>query len=276
MQFLIHTKGNALNVCDKSYVVDAPSESEAKEMAVSSFESEFGAFADSITTQLFKRTNKSIMAYICMLIPILLSLISWNNGHDTYSISPSLVSCIYSVAFYAAFIVRFKGIHRTVGSWIDIVFSVLIILLISTFIQLILVKKTINLFWIAKFTVDAKSIILIAIILSWFGFKLISAICIAGVGILALFNITALSSAMGMIWGPVYVISSFMGIMLYLSVEPVMLETVSLSKKSTMQSINYVKNDFIQAKSSVKNLNRFSQKEDSEQLQKSKQEVLNK
>ena len=145
MQFLIHTKGNALNVCDKAYVVDAPSESEAKEMAVSSFESEFGVFADSITTQLFKRTNKSIMAYICMLIPILLSLISWKNGHDTYSISPSLVSCIYSVAFYAAFIVRFKGIHRTVGSWIDIVFSVLIILLMSTFIQLILVEKTINL-----------------------------------------------------------------------------------------------------------------------------------
>ena len=32
MQFLIHTKGNALNVCDKAYVVDAPSESEAKEI----------------------------------------------------------------------------------------------------------------------------------------------------------------------------------------------------------------------------------------------------
>lgn len=276
MQFLIHTKGNTLDICNKAYVVNAHSETEAKEIAVASFEDEFGVFADSITTQSFKRTKKSIMAYIFMLIPILLSLINWKNGHDTYSIGPSLVSCLYSVAFYAAFIVRFKGIHRTVGSWIDITFSILMILLLSTFIQTILVEKTINLFWIAELTIDAKIILPIAIILSWLGLKLVSIICIASVGILALFNITALSSAMGMIWGPLYVISSFMGIMLYLSVEPVMIETVSNLKKSIIQSIDYTRNDFIQAKSSVKNLNFFSQKNTSEQLHEAKQEVLNK
>lgn len=81
---------------------------------------------------------------------------------------------------------------------------------------------------------------------------------------------------MGMIWGPLYVISSFMGIMLYLSVEPVMFETVSHLKKSIIRSIDYTKNDFIQAKSSVKNLNFFSQKNTSEQLHEAKQEVLNK
>ena len=276
MQFLIHTKGNTLDICNKAYVVNAHSETEAKEIAVASFEDEFGVFADSITTQSFKRTKKSIMAYIFMLIPILLSLINWKNGHDTYSIGPSLVSCLYSVAFYAAFIVRFKGIHRTVGSWIDITFSILMILLLSTFIQTILVEKTINLFWMTQLTIDAKIILPIAIILSWLGLKLVSIICIASVGILALFNITALSSAMGMIWGPLYVISSFMGIMLYLSVEPVMFETVSHLKKSIIRSIDYTKNDFIQAKSSVKNLNVFSQKKDSKQLQETKQEVLSK
>ena len=276
MQFLIHTRGNALNVYDKAYVVNASSESEAKKIAVSSFEDEFGVFSDSITTQSFKRTGKSIMAYICMLIPIILSLINWKNGHDTYSISPNLLSCIYSAAFYAVFVIRFKGIHRTVCSWIDIIFSVLIILLMSSFIQLILVEKTVNLLGIVKFPIDAKTIIPIAIVLSWCGLKLVSVICIAGVGILALFNVEALSSAMGMIWGPVYVLSSFMGIMLYLSVEPVMVETVSCLKNSTIHSINYVKNDFMQAKTSVKNLNRFSQRKDLEQVQKSDQEYINK
>ena len=67
-----------------------------------------------------------------------------------------------------------------------------------------------------------------------------------------------------------------MGIMLYLSVEPVMIETVSHLKKSIIRSFDYTKNDFIQAKSSVKNLNVFSQKKGSEQLQESKQEVLSK
>lgn len=276
MQFLIHTKGNTLDVCNKAYIVNAHSEAEAKEIAITSFENEFGAFEESITTQTYTRTKKSIIAFIFMLIPILLSMISWKNGHDSYSIAPSLISCLYSVAFYAAFIVRFKGIHRTVNSWIDITFSILMILLLSTFIQTMLVEKTINLFWVAKFTIDAKVILPIAIILSWLGLKLVSIICIASVGILALFNITALSSAMGMIWGPLYVISSFMGIMLYLSVEPVMIETGLHLKKSIIRAIDYTKNDFIQAKSTIKNLNVFSQREKAEELEENKQEVLTK
>lgn len=270
MQFLIHAKGNTLDVRNKAYIIDANSETEANEIAITSFADEFGVFAESIQTQSFKRTKKSVVACVFMLIPILLSLINWKNGHDTYFIGPSLISCLYSVALYAAFIVRFKGIHRTVGSWIDIVFCVLMILLLSTFIQAILEGKTINLFGITKFTIDPKIILPIAIILSWLGLKLVSILCIASVGVLSLFNIKALSGAMGMIWGPLYVISSFVGIMLYLSVEPVMLETVAHFKKSIIRAMDYTKNDFIQAKSSVKNLNSFSKDKGPDQITKSK------
>ena len=261
MQYLVHVKGNVLDSCSKSYVVNAKSETDARNSASELFEGEFGVFEGNIYTQPYKRLKKSILAFVFILIPILLSLINWKNGHNTYSICPSLISCLYAVAFYATFVIRFKGIHRAVGSWIDITFCILMILLLSSFIQTILVEKTINLFWITEFNIDTKIILPIAIILSMFGLKIVSLICIASIGIMALFNITALSDAMGMVFGPLYIICAFMGIMLYLSVEPAMNEIMFQCKKSMIRTVDYTRSDLLQVKESIRNLKTLSQQE---------------
>lgn len=276
MQFLIHTSGKTLETCDKVYVVNAMSEAEAKQKAIKSFENEFGVVTESIITQPFKRIKRAIWAYIFMIIPILLSFINWKIGHDTLRIAPDLVSCLYSVGIYAAFVVRFKGIQRIIESWIDIIFSVLIILLFSTFIQTILFDKTINLFWMDQFKIDTKIILPIAIILSWLGLKFVSLICMAGVGVLSLFNITVLSSAMGNVWGTLYIISSFLGIILYLSIEPVTMEAKLHFKKSMMRAIDYTKNDGDCVKSSMKKHNVFSQKKELGQLEETQQKTSDK
>ena len=264
MQFLIHAQGHTLETCNKAYVIDAKNEEEANAIAINSFENEFGAIENSVYTQTFQRTKKSILAYIFLIIPIFLSIISWKIGHQTYLIRPNLISCLYSLALYTAFIVRFKGIHRTVGSWIDIIFCILIILLLSSFIQMILVDKTIKLFWIAKFTIDTKIILPIAIILSWIGLKFVSLVCLAGIGVFALFNITTFSNAMGSLWGTVYIVSAFLGILLYLSVEPATVESITYFKKTLVQAVDYTKKDLIQVKSSIKNLNSASQEKSTE------------
>ena len=67
----------------------------------------------------------------------------------------------------------------------------------------------------------------------------------------ALLNISALNDAMGGIWGAMYIICAFVGLMLYLSVEPAFPETMFHIRKATMKSLSYIGSDVAQAKNSV-------------------------
>lgn len=255
MQYLVHTSGNVLDNKNKVYVVNANSEKEAQQIANANFYNDFNIIdSDDICIKSYNRIPKAIAAYIFMTIPIILSLIDWKNGHNSIIIAPDYISCLYSVLFYAAFIIRFKGIQRTVGSWIDILFCIFIILLLSSFIKTIMVSPNFNFFGIKEVAINTSILFPIIIILSWFGLKAISVICFAGTFILALFNISALSNAMGSVYGSAYIICAFMGILFYLSVEPVMLESLSSIKKSFYYALNHEKNDIMQAKKSINNI----------------------
>ena len=254
MQYLIYTSGEVLNRYDKAYVIKAPSKEKAQEIARTSFTEEFNVTDENIYVKPYKRTYKAIVAYAFMLIPIILSFINWKVGHDTVSMRPDYISCLYAVLIYAAFIVRFKGIQRTIGSWIDIVFCFVIVMLLSSFIQTILVTKTFNILWIKEISINTNMVLPIAIILSWLGLKQVSATCMVGIGVLSLFNITALSNAMGSIYGPAYIIGAFMGTLFYLSIEPALIEALPYFKKSVSSGMNCMRNDFVEVGNSAKNL----------------------
>lgn len=254
MQYLIYTSGEVLNRYDKAYIIKAPSKEKAQEIARKSFTEEFNVTDENIYVKPYKRTYRAIVAYAFMLIPILLSFINWKVGHDTVSIRPDYISCLYAVLFYGAFIVRFKGVQRTIGSWIDIVFCFVIVILLSSFIQTILVTKTFNILLIKEVSINTKMVLPIAIILSWLGLKQVSAACIVGIGVLSFFNITALSNAMGCIYGPAYIIGAFMGILFYLSIEPALIEALPHFKKSVRSGLNCMRNDFVEAGNSAKKL----------------------
>ena len=262
MQYLVQVSGDVSNKQNKTYVVNSDSIENAQIIATQNFCDEFDINGEAVYVKPHKRTVKAITAFVFMLIPILLSLISWKNGHDTISISPDYISCLYGVLFYAAFIVRFKGIQRTVNSWIDILFCVFSVLLLSSFVKTILVTKTISLLGITEITISTNVVLPVAIILSWLGLKIVSLTCMAGVSIIALFNITALNEAMGMICGPLYVICSFVGIMLYLSVEPAFVESLSHFKMAATKGLNYISNDVSQAKSKAINIKSTISKKD--------------
>lgn len=129
-----------------------------------------------------------------------------------------------------------------------------IILLLSSLIKTILEVKTFNLFFIKDISINPNIILPVAIILSWLGLKLISAACMIGIGILAIFNIANLSDAMGTIYGPAYIICAFMGILLYLSIEPVLLEALPHMKRSANCGLNYIRNDCVEAEKVAQNL----------------------
>lgn len=253
-QYLVHTSGEVLNRKTKAYVVKASSKEKAEEIARNHFSEEFYIADETIYAKPYSRTCKAMIAYLFMLVPILLSFIDWKVGHDTVSIRPDYISCLYAVLLYAAFIVRFKGIQRTVGSWIDIIFCFMIVLLLSSFIQTILVTKTFNIFGLKEISIDTNVILPVAILLSWLGLKLVSAACMVGIGVLAIFHISTLSNAMGSLYGPAYILCAFMGILLYFSIEPAFIEALPNFKKSVDRGLNYVQHDFAQARNSARNL----------------------
>ena len=253
MQYVIRVSGDVANKQNKAYVIDAHSEEDAQKIAIQNFSDEFSTSGDIVYSKPDRRTYKSIIAFIFMLIPILLSLINWKNRHDTISISPDYISTLYGVLIYAAFIVRFKGVQRTVSSWIDILFCVFNILLFATFIKTILVTKTINILGLTEINISTNVLLPVAIVLSWLGLKVISLVCMAVITIIALFNITALNVAMGSIFGPLYVICSFIGIMMYLSVEPAFIESVHQFGAVVSKSVNYLNRDISIAQTNIKN-----------------------
>lgn len=245
-QYLVHTSGEVIDRQSKAYVVKAESKEQAQELARENFKQDFYIAEECIYTRPYKRSWKIVFAILFMLIPVGLSFVGWYKGHDVVRIGPSYVSCIYAITIYAAFVTRFKGLDRVFETKLDIALCVILLLLISSFVQTILVEKEIGL-WIFKGTVDAKYILFGAAVLSWCGLKFVSVLCMASVVFLALGNIAKLSDAMGPIYGTMYIICSFIGLLLYLSVEPAIIEGLPSLKKSVMHGVDYMKRDFIAA-----------------------------
>lgn len=255
MQYLVHTSGNVVDFHEKAYIVNAESKEDAQEIAKSNFMEEFYVVDDNVCVKSYKRRYKAILACIFMMIPVFLSFINWKIGHDTVSIQPNYISCLYAVILYSSYIVRFKGIRRTVGSWIDIGLSIILILLLSSFIRTILVIKYINILGIKKIVIDTNIILPITILLSWCGLKFFSILSMACVGILAMFSISELNEAMAGIAGPAYIICAFIGILIYLSIEPAMFEMSTNLKKSIVGGVDHLKRDLIYAEKEVKKFN---------------------
>ena len=254
MQYVVHVSGEVLDRQNKAYVVNSKSPEDAQLIATQNFFEDFAIESDAVFVKLHKRTYKAIFSFLFMLIPILLSFVAWKNGHNTISISPDYLSCLYGVLIYTAFVVRFKGIQRAVSSWIDILFCVFTVLLLSTFVKTILVTKTISLLGLTNITINTNVVLPVVIILSWLGLKVVSLICMGSIAIIALFNITALSMAMGTLWGPLYIICSFIGIMMYLSVEPAFVETLLQVKNTTAMGLHRLSGDVSYAKAKAINV----------------------
>lgn len=235
MQYMVEVSGDVVDRQKKAYVVGSGSPEEAQLAATRHFCNEFAINGDSVLVKSNKRTGRAAAALAVMAIPIFLSFIGWRNGHDTIDISPDYLSCLYAALIYGAFVVRFKGIARAVSSLTDVLFCVFTVLLLSSFIKTILVTETINFLGLAEITVSTSLVLPAAIVLSWLGLKLVSLVCMGAVALAALVNINALNAAMGSVFGPMYVICSFVGIMLYLSVEPVMVETLQQIRRTAVR-----------------------------------------
>lgn len=268
MQYLIQVNGDVTERQNKTYVVKSSSIEEAEKIAARNFCNTFNSELSTVSVFSKKRNFRVYISYVLLFIPIFLSMVDWKIGHETISIRPDLISCLFAIAFYLAFVVRFKGIERTVGTWVDSGYCILSVLLLASFIKIVSITETISVFGITEFTISSYLILFFSLILSWVGLKLVSLIGIGTIAVMAFYRITVLSQAMGYIWGPVYIISSLMGIMLYLSVEPAYTETVTALKLSAAKISRRMNSDLVVAKAQGKSLKSATEKAITENIKK--------
>lgn len=248
-EYIVPVTGSVPERKTTSYLVRACSQDDARRIAEGKFSEEFGTFGES-PSALDNRTPRAIAACTLMSIAIGLSYIGWAHGDNLISISPSLTSCLISLILYTAYVVRFKGIHRIVTSENDIALCLCVILLFASFIQTILAKEITLIpktLLTKELSIDSYYLLFATILLSWIGVKIVSAACFLLVGIAAFSSIMSLSDAMGPLFGPLYILSSFFGLLFYISVEPAASEALYHIKASSRAAKKYVENDFHQA-----------------------------
>ena len=250
-EYMVPVTGSVSERKTKSYLVRACSQDDARRIAEGKFSEEFGTFGESLSA-LEDRTPRARAACILMSIAIGLSYINWAHKHELISISPSLTSCLISLILYTSYVIRFKGVNKIVTSKSDIALCLCVILLFASFIQALLTGGIISIPKIpplidSSISIYSYHVLFAAVVLSWIGVKIVSAACFLLVGIAAFINIMQLSDAMGPLFGPLYILSSFFGLLFYISLEPAASEAIYHIKGSVRVAKNYVENDLHQA-----------------------------
>lgn len=264
MQYLVNTCGEISQTKTKSYIVDAKSESEAEVIAKKMFVNDYSVIDENIIyskTYDKDRTKKVILACILMFVAVVISCWTWNVDFfwsfvkpKKISVAPNMISCILSCLFFSSYVVRFKGIRRTVAAKTDIILSILIILLISSFLQIILTANNLRLLGIIPLNfMNPEVLLIVGVILSWLGMKFLSVVIFALIALMAVSNVIQLSDAMGL-WGVVYVMCAFMGILMWLSVEPCIMEAMPKFKNDLLRGYSKIKHDIAETKEEIKNI----------------------
>ena len=250
-KYIVKTQGKVFDIQDKAYEVVARNRNEAEIIAKEMFIEEFPVVDAHLRAKASGITFSTIVAIIALTIAIFPTFIRWVSGHNVISLRPTLTSCIYAVCLYAGYVVRFKGIKNMFHSWTDIVFCLLLILLFSSFVQALFSTTTLK-FFIWEMPFDTKTLILLSVALSWLGFKFMSVICTIVLFLFSVGNLIGLDAAMGSIFGPIYIISSFIGLVSYMSTEPAFYQGFLDFGNSVAKSSLAFQNDFNYAKNVVK------------------------
>lgn len=236
-EYFVKTQGDVQKIETAShvYIIEADSEDEAQELGKQLFLRENDVIEDTIATN-SRQANRKIIGALAILFigfAIFLSYIKWypKGAHIPTFFTPSLRSVLIASLLYSSFIIRIKGIQEVTQSVFDLIFTFLNILLISTFISILFIHKELT-FLIFKIPIDTMSICMVAIALAWLGQKSMSGLCILATAVFAFGNLTVISDAMGNIWGPVYILTSFMGVLLWASIEPKAAESIPFMQKS--------------------------------------------
>lgn len=249
--FLVKTVGEVTEVTQQehTYIIQATSDEEAREIGKKLFAETHSVSSDkiSLTAKPFNYQTRAMLAIIFMLVAVALSFVGWRTetGHDLIYFAPDLQGTFLATLFYSAFVVRFKGVEKSVQSVLDVLLSLAVLLLFASFFNIFLIDTAFKfLFWTVP--IDSMAVIILAIALSWLGLEIVSAFCYLVVAFLAMSNFSLLNDAMEFGW--VYVLCAFLGLLLYWSIEKTMLEATDFYRGYVDKSFGHIGQTFTTAK----------------------------
>ncbi|MCL2808983.1 MAG: hypothetical protein FWD24_02820 [Treponema sp.] len=191
-------------------------EEQAKEIFVGKFPN-----AKKVTTS---KKNGNIAAIIFLIIPIMLSFIPFydESGYNVLNLKPGVLTGTLAFFMYFAIIVRLKGLRNSFNSFSDGLLSILTIWFCATLINFFTGDIVItNPFHINPLTsniiikIPGPIILIIGLLVSWLGMKSIAGIIWIIFILISAIQIVQGDAVMG-IWGFIYIISGFMGIVFQL------------------------------------------------------------
>ena len=198
------------------YYIQGKNMDEAQEQALAIYRK---SFPKALNVKTGKKSRMNIAAIIFLSISCFLSLFSWYQGNVTFIIRPSMFSVLLAIGLYSAVIIRLKGLQNCFNNATDTILSCLTILFCSSFLNFFTGDMEIQILWFEIF-ISGKLLLTVAFLLSWLGVALVAKFVWIALFILAAARILIGDAAMG-IWGVVYVLSAFLGIVFQLKQQSV-------------------------------------------------------
>lgn len=258
-QYLVNTSGKVVTQQNQSYLIKATSEAEAQEIAKNSFCTEFES-ADACVNVSYTKTIKQnwllFLSYAFMIIAIAIAF-CWSGTKEGFlflpdkkiDIVPSTTSCMFAITIYVAFMVKTKG-FKFFENIYDVVSCILLVLLLSTVVELMLTNENLKFLFIPIPFTSAQNILIFGIIFLICGMKLVSVACLLAVCLMGMSNLNMFSDAMG-VWGIIYTISTFVGIALYISSDIIIVENMPVFLSAVSKGAKHLQSDAIEAKGSA-------------------------
>lgn len=191
---------------------------------------------------------------LLMIIAIRISFMTWDvtvsrklfglipigSDIEQKSFNPNMTGALWAVAFHCAYIVRIKTVKKVFTDPIQIVFTVLIVFLLSGFFNLVVPDK-------------ADPWVVFALVFSWLGISIASIASYAIILVSSLSQIESFSNAMGQ-WGTLYVICVYVGLFMYFAQDVDWKYIQQNIVDSFLVGSNHVKTDYYRTKETISNI----------------------
>lgn len=202
-------------------VVQAQTKEEAMEKRSQEIKEDSGS-----VVRISKRATP-IPVILFLGVTVLISYFDYHDdvGFDELNLYPSIISLVLSVVVYSAFVIRIKGLENMFNNTVvDVVISVLLILVMSIFIEILSGDASTKTGIIGKILEklgfgNSYILIIAAAVLSWLGFKQICGFVWLAVIFFGLTELGTCGIYMGKFIGSLFILSAFLGCIFYLKYE---------------------------------------------------------
>ena len=198
---------------------------ENKEKAILMAKKKFGRqFPDAQEVKAIINKRQSVVSIIFLSIACFLSFFPWHipGTSIVISLQPSLFTTLISIILYSSVVIRIKGLKNSFNSVIETAGTMLTIIFVASFTAIFIGETSIpiKLGPFINFTIPISGhlLLLLATLLSWLGIAVIARFVWVALFGLAALRLVAADAAMG-IWGMIYIISAFLGIIFQLKQE---------------------------------------------------------